>query len=244
MGSIRITDSRVQEEISAAKMRFRAEAQDVLPYISAPDQAALEEDDGWHDLLAIIALTYRLYGLPVKETVRMAALMSLLRCSAHLHRQVEDGMQGLDRQVQYRLLVGDQLMARALALLARDNAHTLIGYFSGLVIRVSEGMVRRLEIGRSDRLSVAGTDASWYEAVFYSAAHLAGRTEEQQVRAGKLGFKLGMLAETLRQSLPMEEELLPAPPDWAVLPDGLEKETLICYAREIKTALSSAADKE
>ena len=118
MGSIRITDIRVQEEVSAAREQFRRQIRDVLPYIGASDRTALEEDDGWHDLLTMIALTYRLYGLPAEEAARMAALMSLLRFSSHLHGQVEDGMQGLNREVQYRLLVGDQLMARALALLA------------------------------------------------------------------------------------------------------------------------------
>ena len=238
MGSIRVTDSRIQEEIDAASVAFHRQTADVLPYISGEDQAALNGDEGWQDLLSLIVLVYRLYGLPRERASFMAALMSLLRFSGHLHGRIEDGMQGLDRQVQNRLLVGDMLMARALDLLARDEAHTLIDYFAGLVIHVSEGMVHRLRQGEPDRASIAGTEAPWYEAAFYSAARLAGQDGEPLEAAGRLGYKLGMLAETLRQGIAPQPEDALTPADWAVLPEGPEKTTLLQYARTIETALA------
>jgi len=233
MEGIRIEDIRVQEEITMARQWFENETGGWLRYIDQEDQKKFREDGMWNDLLYVMIYVFRLYGHSQERTVRMAGLLCLLRCSGHLHELVQDGMVGVDKKVQYRLLVGDQIMAHALEKLAEDEAYALISYFAQIVIKMSEGMTRYLEKNQIDWEILKYTHAPWYEAAFYSATFLAHQTELQQKRASKLGFQLGMLLEAKRERIPFQVQSGLDGTEWNTLPEGWEKEALMDLEKKV-----------
>ena len=227
MEGIRMDDIRIQKEITAAKDWFYQETELWLNYIDKQDRTAFQNDGMWNDVLHVMIYAFKMYGHSQERTVRMAGLLCLLRCSGHLHELVQDGMAGVDKKVQFRLLVGDQIMARAVELLAEDEAYELIPYFAGIVVKMSEGMVKYLGKKQIVADILSYTHAPWYEAAFYSAACLAHQSEQQAMNAAKLGFQFGMFWEAKREQIVLEAGVKNAGMDWSVLPDGWEKDTLI-----------------
>ncbi len=236
MERIRIHDIRVREEIEAVTKWFRAETQEWLRYIDQEDQKTFRKDDTWNDLVYIVIYAFRLYGHSKERVIRMAGLLCLLRCSGHLHDRIQDGAEEPNpRKASYLLLVGDQIMARALQLLAEDEAFVLIPYFARIVVRMSEGMVRYTERSQIDLEILDYTHASWYEAAFYSAACLAGQTDLQQKRAGRFGWNLGMFLESSRQGLALTNPRIFYEADWETLPDGWEKQALMQFTKAVSS---------
>lgn len=232
MNAERTDEWQLEKDIRAAEDWFQQETGLWMTYLNREDRENVQDSMG-HNLLPSMISIFRLYGHSPEKTARMAGLMKMLRCSGNLQKLVQDGMtkEGINRQVQYRVLISDQMMARALALLAAEEDAGLLPYFARLVIRVSEGMMLYLERNRTLNEEILfAMYAPWYGAAFYSAAALAGKEEKERKQAESVGIAFGMKLEAQREGIvrtKYREEV-----DWSLLPEGTEKLFLMEMAAE------------
>lgn len=156
-----------------------------------------KDDFTFEHIAAMSIVAYKLCGFKEEKVMQMTNLFKVVYVNNNLHGKIMDSHEGqiYNQEMKLKILIGDQISGKILKLILEAEADQLLSHFSRMMEIINEGLVLEYKTQCTLEEVLKRTKASLYATIFYSAAKLAGRNEQQISLFEDLGFNLGMAAE-------------------------------------------------
>lgn len=249
MRNIYFMDSLSEESIEKVNNHFIAATKQWLNYLSVEDLKAINGLTDVKNSEIVFLHIFRMFGIDETLTVQIITYLRMMNYGANLHELIKDGIQRVEKTTQYRLLIGDQLVAEMMcSCMKNEKTSCLLPMFIDHSIQIMEGLTEKYCVIRDNKVltlkHLCKTDAKYYDLAFYAAGYLAGWRNEKLSALQLFGNAFGVQMKAITYGIYNETSMKEYSLNWNILPKNEERDILFRLLQNVIALVNENGNNE